>query len=187
MFTNELGFSSGQVSTSSYAAWGAAPNNPSVNVLEALLSREVDSIVPSVGTESLGLRPSDFFDDELAERICDFFSTFFDAENSVAFMKNSTQHPAFDGVAVMPWLIPDIILLHFTVTNAQRRFTWSFLENSLVWTEEDVPLDRFVDFLDYCNDNFSEFMETYNQEFDSSGQYVGKLGQFGFQEYKPKN
>lgn len=187
MFTNELGFLSGQISTSAYGAWGAGSSNPSVTVFEVFCSHEVQSKVPSANTSPNEIRPSSFFDDDLAEKICDFFSTFFEPDNSVSFKKNSTQHPAFDGFAVMPWLVPDIILLHFTATNARKSYTWSFLENSLTWSEEDVPLDRFVDFLDYCNDNFTQFMKTYNQEFSPSGEYVGKLGKFGFKEYKPKN
>jgi hypothetical protein len=187
MFTNELGFLSGQISTSVYGAWGACSSDPSVTVFEVFFSHEVQSKVPSENTSLNNLEPSNFIDDDLAEKICDFFSTFFEQDNSVTFKKNSTQHPAFDGFAVMPWLVPDIILLHFTATNAQKSFTWSFLENSLTWSEEDVPLEKFVDFLDYCKDNFIQFMQIYNQEFSTSGEYVGKLGKFGFQEYKPKN
>jgi len=187
MFNNDLGFTRGRLSSSGYAAWGANSKNPSSTVFEAFF--ELDQVKPNPVKDQNLVKGSaaDAFRSSYAEKICDFFSTFYDPGNSPKFKSNSTQDPAFDGFAVMPWLVPDIILLNFQVERGGVSYSWSIIEDSRTFQEDDVVAATFSEYISYCERNYTKFMKIYSSEFDQMGNYVGSLGEFFYSNYKPKN
>lgn len=181
VYENDFGLVAAYLGISNYGIFGATPEGGG-SVLEVFI--DLDLVADSYTTADWGLQLSA----DLGDKLSALFDIFYDHENAEEFRENSQLHQSFQGIAVMPWLTPEIIIINMALTVNGESRAYTVMDNSATWeSETEIVLETGLDYLDHCRQKYVDFMAAYQREFNDEGNYVGRQGEVKMRGYNPKN